>query len=354
MLKISHLCAMALLTSSSVIAGTADRLTWPSTLPVYDHIVIVVEENKDFEQIFGDEFDTPYIKKLAAEGASIAHMFGEEHYSQGNYFWLFSGSNQNVGFFDEVPSVADHPDYPFTASNLGDQLIKKGLSFKGYAESLPAIGSAVDVDPPDSKGDDCVYGRKHVPWISFATVPNGTTIDTSSNLRFTDFPSDYAKLPTVAFVIPNLNHDMHNGKPAESIPAGDAWLQQNLDRYYQWAKTHNSLLIVTFDENDDKDNYQGLTNPLVRPSATYPPVDQYNQYLHDLRNRTVTIFAGAHIKPGLKPDAYTEGRGITHVNILRTIEAMYGLPESGAQQPNAAGAGIGDQTIVTDVFETLE
>jgi hypothetical protein len=33
---------------------------------------------------------------------------------------------------------------------------------------------------------------------------------------------------------------------------------------------------------------------------------------------------------------------------------MYGLPESGAQQPNAAGAGIGDQTIVTDVFETLE
>jgi len=342
---------MALLTYTAAVLATAAETAWPSMLPVYDHIVIVVEENKDFEQIFGDKFDAPYIKKLAAEGASIGHMFGEEHYSQGNYFWLFSGSNQNVGFVDHVPSLVNRQDYPFRTSSLGEQLIKKGLSFKGYAESLPAIGSEVDVDPPNCSGDSCVYGRKHVPWISFANVPNGTTIDTSSNLRFEDFPSDYAKLPTVAFVIPNLNHDMHNGSPTDSIPAGDRWLQQKLDNYYQWAKTHNSLLIVTFDENDDKDRYIGLTNPLVFPSPTYPPLDHCDQHLLDLQNRIVTIFAGAHIKPGLKPDAYPEGNGITHVNILRTIEAMYGLPKSGAQQPNAAGSGIGDDKIVTDVFE---
>ena len=62
----------------------------------------------------------------------------------------------------------------------------------------------------------------------------------------------------------------------------------------------------------------------------------------------VTIFAGAHIRPGI----YQEGRGITHVNILRTIEAIYGLPKSGAQQPNAAGLGIDGEKIITDVFET--
>jgi acid phosphatase len=274
-------------------------------------------------------------------------MFGEEHNSQGNYFWLFSGSNQNVGFFDQVPSIGNHPDYPFRASSLGEQLIKKGLSFKGYSESLPAIGSEIDVDPPDCRGESCIYGRKHVPWISFANVPNGATVAISSNLRFADFPSDYATLPTVAFVVPNLNHDMHNGKPADSIPAGDAWLRANLDGYYQWAKTHNSLLIVTFDENDDKDRYHGLTNPLVTPPPTYPPANEHDQHLLDLQNRIVTIFAGAHVKPGV----YAQGKGITHVNILRTIEAMYGLPKSGAQQPNAAGAGIADETIVTDVFE---
>src|SRR6266487_45686 len=58
----------------------------------------------------------------------------------------------------------------------------------------------------------------------------------------------------------------HNGKLAQSIPAGDAWLRQNLDGYYQWAKTHNSLLIVTFDENDDQGGYYGLTNPLIGPT----------------------------------------------------------------------------------------
>ena len=328
-----------------VLALAADYIPWPSSLPVYDHIVIVVEENKDYEQIFDGKFEAPYIRKLATEGASISRMFGEEHYSQGNYFWLFSGSNQNVGFSDQVPSAANHTDYPFMASNLGAQLIKKGLSFKGYAESLPEIGSKVDFDPPDCRDRGCIYGRKHVPWISFGNVPNGTTAESSSNLRFADFPSDYAKLPTIAFVIPNLDHDMHNGEPAQSIPAGDAWLRENLDGYYQWAKTHNSLLIITFDENDDKRRYQGLTNPMVSPRA-YPPPDVYDEYLRDLQNRVVTIFAGAHVKPGL----YSEGKGITHVNILRTIEAMYGLAKSGAQQPNAIGAGISDDTIVIDIF----
>ena len=48
---------------------------------------------------------------------------------------------------------------------------------------------------------------------------------------------------------------------------------------------------------------------------------------------------------------YREGRGITHVNILRTLEAMYGLSKAGAQQPNAAGGGISDNYIITDVFK---
>ena len=345
--KISHACVIAVLSCAAGTAVAASRPPWPPALPVYDHIVIVVGENKDFEQILGVKFDAPHIRKLAAEGAIFERMFAEEHYSQGNYFWLVSGSNQNVGFRDQVPSKANHPDYPFNASSLGEQLVSKGLSFKGYSESLPGIGSTVDFDPPNCRADQCIYARKHVPWISFANVPNGPTIDTSSNLRFADFPSDYATLPTVAFVIPNLNHDMHNGKPAQSIPAGDAWLQQNLDGYYQWAKTHNSLLIVTFDENDDQGGYYGLTNPMIGRNPKYPP--SYNRLLRDIQNRIVTIFAGAHIKPG----SYAEGKGITHVNILRTIEAMYGLPKSGAQQPNAAGGGIADETIITDVFDTV-
>src|SRR6266481_327595 len=100
--KLSRIGVIALLACAA--SGMAAAADWPSTLPVYDHIVIVVEENKDFEQIFGDKFDAPYLKTLGAEGASFGRMFGEEHFSQGNYFWLFSGGNQGVGFFDQVPS----------------------------------------------------------------------------------------------------------------------------------------------------------------------------------------------------------------------------------------------------------
>jgi phosphatidylinositol-3-phosphatase len=315
-------------------------IPWPAGLPVYDHVVIVIEENKDYEQIIGNP-KAPYLNRaLRKEGANFTQMFGEEHNSQGNYFWLFSGSNQHVGFKDVVPNEKNNPKYPFTAPNLGAALIARGLSFKGYAEDLPSIGSTVEFAKNARK--QTVYARKHVPWISFANIPNGTTVATSSNLRFADFPKGpggFKTLPTVAIVVPNLENDMHNGKPEDSIPRGDAWLKQNLDAYYQWAKANNSLLIVTWDECDDESHFLGLTNPFVQPKG--------NRFKKDVQNRIPTLFAGARIKPG----DYPEGKGITHVNILRTLEAMYGLPRAGAQQPTAAGGGIRDDYIITDVFQ---
>ena len=60
-----------------------------------------------------------------------------------------------------------------------------------------------------------------------------------------------------------------------------------------------------------------------------------------------TKFAGAHIKHG----DYPEHSGVTHVNLLRTLEAMYKLNRSGNQQKWAQQAGIRDDYIITDVFE---
>ena len=299
---------------AAVQPATKSKLSWPAGLPVYDHVVIVLEENKGYDQIIGSA-DAPYINDtLKKEGANLVKMFGEEHKSEGNYFWLFSGSNQDIGFKDKIP------DQQITAPNLGEQLLEAGLSFKGYSEDLPAIGAT------GAKSDK--FARKHAPWISFANVPNGKTAADSSNLRFADFPSDFSKLPTVAIVVPNLDHDMHDG----SVGTGDTWLKEHIGSYYAWAKQNNSLLILTFDESEH--GKTGLTDP-----AAAAPEDQ---------NHIVAILAGAHIKPG----DYAEGPGVTHVNLLRTLEAMYGLHPSGAQQQNAAAAGIADTKIITDVFAT--
>jgi acid phosphatase len=299
----------------------ADSPRWPATAPAYDHIVVVIEENKDYGQIDNNK-RAAYLNELAASGASFSRMFGEEHNSQGNYFWLFSGDNQNVGFGDVEPKGE------FDTSSLGQQLIRKGKSFRGYAEDLPNIGSHTDSYPWICLWD-CLYVRKHVPWISF-NLRRGVTPDTI-NLRFADFPRDYTTLPVVAFVVPNLRHDMHDG----TIEAGDDWLRANLKPYADWAKDHNSLLIVTFDESDNGNHWLHLTDP--SSDVAY------------VRNQIFTVFTGAHIKPG----RYDEGNGITHVNILRTIEAMYGLPKSGKQQELAVKAGISDDYIITDVFDTM-
>jgi acid phosphatase len=294
-------------------------LTWPAGLPVYDHVVVVVEENKDYEEIIGNNRASYINDILKKEGASLTQMYAEEHHSEGNYFWLISGSNQNVGYTDRIPPSR------FNTTNLGEELIRTGHSFKGYSEGLPQVGSMVE-----RQG---LYARKHVPWISFSNIPNGKTISDSSNLRFPeDFPSDFNQLPTVAFVIPNLRNDMHDGKAPAAIAAGDKWLRQHIDGYYQWAKQHNSLLIVTFDENSEFTFNGGITNPRDGDARK--------------RNRIATIFAGAHIKPG----EYPEGKGATHVNLLRTLEAMYKLNKSGAQPVNALKADIADDFLIKDIF----
>jgi hypothetical protein len=323
----AHCSAVA----ASDAGPTPESKAEAKALPVYDHIVVVFEENKDYEQIIDNPW-TPYISSvLQKEGAVFTKMFGEEHFSEGNYFWFLSGSNHSMGFLDSVPKR------PLEAPNLASELIKKGLSFKGYSENLPSVGSDVTVYPP--KPARALYARKHVPWVSFANIPP------ACHVPYTEFPKDaagFSALPTVAIVIPNLLNDMHDGKPVDSVPRGDQWLKENLDAYYQWAKTHNSLLIVTFDENDDRTGYYGMTNPAVSPGNGADKV-----FRQVLQNRIPTIVAGAHIKPG----EYPEGKGITHVNLLRTLEAMYGLGKCGAQQPNAAGIGISDDYVVRDIFE---
>ncbi len=103
---------------------------------------------------------------------------------------------------------------------------------------------------------------------------------------FSGFPTDYSKLPDVSWVIPNLCNDMHNC----DVATGDSWLQQNLAGYASWAQANNSLLIITFDEDD-----------------------------HSMNNQIPTIFYGGDAVPG----DYSEN--ITHYSVLRTIESMYGL-----------------------------
>ena len=252
-------------------------------LPKPDHIVIVIEENHSYSDIIGNN-SAPYINGLAKDnfGALFTQSYAITHPSQPNYLYFFSGDNQGVTN-DNKPS-----GLPFTTGNLGAELLQNGYTFMGYSEDLPSVGY--------NGSSSGAYARKHNPWVNWQDAStNG--IPSSLNVPLTDFPSDYSTLPTVAFVMPNLDDDMHDG----SISAGDTWLQNNLDGYIQWAKTHNSLFILTFDEDDKSSN-----------------------------NQIPTIFVGQMVKKG------NVNIKINHLNVLRTIEDMYGLSYAGGSIDSSA------------------
>ncbi|GLQ90366.1 alkaline phosphatase family protein [Dyella flagellata] len=236
--------------------------------PKYDHVVIVVMENKENVQVLGSGA-APYMDSLAAQGVIFNQAFAITHPSQPNYLALFSGDTQGVTD-DSCPQDLGN------IANLGAALITAGYSFTGYAENLPSDGAT------DCWSSDRLYARKHAPWVDFSNVP------TTSSLMFSEFPTDFTQLPTVSFVIPNMCDDMHDC----DVGTGDSWLQNNMDAYAQWAQTHNSLLIVTFDEDD---------------SATSA-------------NQIPMFWVGQGIAPGTQSNTPAN-----HYNVLRTLLDMYGL-----------------------------
>jgi phosphatidylinositol-3-phosphatase len=250
----------------------------PSGAPARpDHVVVVVFENKAYDQVAGSA-SAPYLNQLAASGVQFARSSAVAHPSEPNYLALFSGSTHGLSS-DRCPLT-----YPGEA-NLASQLAAAGLSFIGYAEGLPQAGYT-----GCSAGG---YARKHAPWVNFPGVPAGRPL--------TDFPKDFATLPTVSFVIPDLCSDMHNCP----VATGDRWARANLEPYRAWAQTHNSLLVVTFDEDDNTPGnhiFTAITGAGVRPRRDASPVDHYR--------------------------------------LLRTIESWYGLPGLGLAAQRTPVPGV--------------
>jgi phosphatidylinositol-3-phosphatase len=273
--------AVAVLAATLLVGITgAGRASGAGAVPAYRHVVLAIFENHEQSQVIGAA-NAPYLTSLSTRGANFTASYAIEHPSQPNYLDLFSGSDQGV--------TSDACPQALATNNIAYQLISSGRRFVGYAEGLPAVGS-----PVCTSG---LYARKHAPWTDFTDLDQNAV-----SKKYSSFPTDFTKLPVYSWVVPNLCHDMHNC----AVSAGDKWASLHLDAYAQWAKTHNSLLIVTFDEDDKKAD-----------------------------NKIATLFVGAHITPG----NYSEH--IDHFTVLRTIEDMYGLAPLGY---------AADRSAITDVF----
>lgn len=128
------------------------------------HLVLVIEENHGFSQIIGSP-DCPYINALALKGALLTRSYAVGHPSEPNYLALLSGST-----WDVADDTCPPPGSPYPGDNLGSLLRAAGLSFVGYCEDLPKMGST-----DCSNGAKSGYRRKHNSWVDFANLPRKRT-----------------------------------------------------------------------------------------------------------------------------------------------------------------------------------
>ena len=245
------------------------------------HLVVVVEENHSFEQIIGSPA-APFLNHLAAHGTLLTRSYAITHPSLPNYVALLSG---------RTPIHGDCRACTFAGPTLVDQLQAHHLSWAAYLQGLPRPCSTVPRAGAYTEAVD--------PFLHAARIRDHPA-RCDRVLPFSRFHSDLAggRLPTVVFVMPDLEHEMHSGP----VRVADAWLRRlvgELQASPVWRQ--DTRLVVTFDESTRAD-VRSCCDGLGRGG------------------RIPTIVAGPRVPQG------RDATPSTHYSLLGSIEAAYGLP----------------------------
>lgn len=269
-------------------------------MPRYDHIFLIVDENKSYQQIV-DAKSAPGLTKLSQTYGLATQFYAETHPSEPNYVAMVGGSTH--GIRDDGPHVVDAP-------NLATQLQAAHLSWKDYLESIPEAGSLVE-----SSG---LYAAKHSGFVQYASVRN----DSQRAQHLVGFDILQADLrngtvPNFAMIAPNLCDDMHGqaklfgGKCfADLIESGDGEIVKlvgNIQSSHVWSEKGNVAIVITFDE-DGEHSTQGCCGNDVKDPANVGG------------GHVATIVITNH-----GPRHAVDNTPYSHYSLLRTIEDAFGI-----------------------------
>jgi phosphatidylinositol-3-phosphatase len=266
---------------------TVTPVSTPTNLNI-SHVFVVVMENHSFNDVWNTN-SSPYITSLGNAFARATNYHAITHPSLPNYLDMFGGSNYGITT-DCNPSSSCHAN----VTNLADNLEAKGLTWKGYMESMP---SSCYLTTSEN------YAPKHNPMVYFDDIRNDSARCASHDVPYTALASDLASAsttPNFAFISPNLCNDMHDC----SVSTGDTWLKNNLPAILNSpaCTVDKCLVALTWDEDDDSQN-----------------------------NQVLTLFAGS----GALTGGVSSSHAYTHFSLLRTVEDIFGLP---TQTSNDAAA----------------
>jgi len=219
------------------------------SVPLFQHVFVVVEENQTYNQVIGNTADMPYLNSLAEKYGLATNYFANTHPSINNYFYLTAGRKGTKPPF--VEAAADLYPFDVDGPNVASILSAHGKTWKSYAEDLPHEGYI--------GGNTGAYAKRHNPFAYFETVRKSKK-QRANIVPFTQFKTDLHDdtLPDYGFIVPNLYDDAHNdplthkGSPCgdhAALQRADNWLRENLAPLIDSAAfQQNGLLVITFDE----------------------------------------------------------------------------------------------------------
>jgi phosphatidylinositol-3-phosphatase len=283
-MRLAALVALSLALIAPLRGASASH----ESVPSFEHVIVVVLENKAQNEVLGNR-TAPYFNSLAARYAVLAGYRGVTHPSLPNYLALVSGSTHGIH--------RDCTTCVVGGRNLADTLERAHFSWKGYAEGLPRAGY--------TGGSYGRYAKKHMPFLYFRDI-----VASRARLRrvvpLTQLSRDLTRgrLPSFALVAPNLCHDMHDC----SVATGDAWLRRFLPPLLRSPALARSAIFLVTDE----------------PPGLLPPVKP-----------VPALVLGPLVKPGSRYAART-----SHYGLLRTVEDAWGLPLLGASAKTGPITGI--------------
>lgn len=312
---------LTLASIAAVIACVA--VIAPAFAHPIDRIFVIMMENQSFDNIIGRHDsvhvtlpDTPFITSLAESNGLSTLSFGVTHPSLPNYVAFLSGQMGNL--HSDNPSCFAVPK-PLGACaefknvpTLVDSLESKGMTWSAYFQTMPKAGFLGAQFPSGVP----LYAQKHNPFVYFNTIAtNPARLALLKPLD--DLPKDLAlgaSAPQFEFIVPDQCHDMHGQTPCSSfdplLREGDKTVKDLVTKIETSpAFTANSLIIVTFDEDD----YSSTLGCCDAPS--FPNGQQFGG------GHTVTIVVSGTAGAPLVSDVpYNE------YSILSTIENVWGLP----------------------------
>lgn len=264
---------------TGVKPAPADTASPSTGLPNFEHIVLVMLENRDYASVIGNP-QMPQINALATNNVLLSNYYAVTHPSLPNYLALMSGSTQGL--------TSDCTDCFVNQPNLADEIEASGRTWKAYEENMPS---------PCFLGNQGDYAQKHNPLLYFDSIRLDATRCDRSIVPLTSLDSDLASnsLPNFALIAPNLCNSGHSC----SDSVADQWAGDLIARLQASpALSANSLIVLAFDEGSDKSTQGccGLTLPaggkvaviLVSPSAL-PDVTDNTPYSHYSLLKTILL-----------------------------------------------------------------